>query len=82
MDGEEVVRAVISLVVEPERFRLGVDIPQGEEGTESIHAEIGQTTSFSLYSGDIKAPSSSTPLQEMIDALDALIPDESLDIPQ
>lgn len=82
MDGEEVVSAMISLVVESEKFRIGVDIPQGEDDTNPIHAEMGWTNSFSSFGGDIKSPTSPTPLQDMIDALDALIPDEPLGMPQ
>ncbi|MFZ2255413.1 MAG: hypothetical protein WAW59_04550 [Patescibacteria group bacterium] len=54
---EEVMRAMVGLVAESERFRLAVDIPQGTGSTDMIHGELGLTMKQSDFSGKIKAPS-------------------------
>jgi hypothetical protein len=34
---EEVMRAIVGMIAESERFRLSVDVPQGQDSAEMIH---------------------------------------------
>lgn len=69
---EEVMRANVGLIARHEQFRLALDIPQGTGSTDMMHAEVGMTMKRSSFTDEIKAPSRTTPLQNLLDELQKL----------
>jgi hypothetical protein len=79
---EEVMRATVGLIVESERFRLALDIPQGSGSTDMMHGELGWTMKRSDFSGKIKAPTSTKPLRELFAELEKIAPEQFVEEPQ
>lgn len=76
---EEVLNAQIGLLSrnthDKSKFRLIVDVPQGTGTTDMIHGELGWDLKLSSWKDSLKIPSPLTPLQKLIDELDALSPE-------
>ena len=68
------MRASVGLIAESEKFRLALDIPQGEGSADMMHAEFGITAQSGDFKKEIKAPTTSKPLQELVDELEKLAP--------
>ena len=84
---EEVMRANVGLIARHDEFRLALDIPQGTGSTDMMHAEVGMTMQRSAFAGKISAPSRTTPIRQLFDELQALVPtgfteETSLDLAQ
>lgn len=76
IDTEEILRANIGLLARDDAFRLVVDIPQGTGSTEMIHGELGWTMDRASFAWDVEAPTSTTPLQELLTELEKVTPEE------
>lgn len=79
---EEVMRAMVGIIAESERFRLSVDVPQGTGSTDMIHGEFWFTMKQSQFSGKINAPSWTKPLSELLTELERIAPEQFIEEPQ
>lgn len=79
---EEVMRAIVGMIAESERFRLSVDVPQGQDSAEMIHWEFWITMKRSDFSSKISAPSWAKPLSEMLTELEKIAPEAFTEEPQ
>lgn len=79
---EEVMRAMVGLIAESERFRLALDIPQSTGSTDMMHGELGFTMKRSDFSGKISSPSGTKPLRDLFAELEKIAPEQFVEEPQ